>query len=115
MKKLLTLTLAVALWGCGQGDSQRNDTSEKYYGKWQLAKGDCPSCNQWAFSPTEEGGILAESFSRQSTKYEHYRKQYSTTYQPETGNLIIHGEFDVTAGISNGKLNLTGKTFEKIE
>lgn len=115
MKKLVTLSLAVVLWGCGQSDSQKSDLSEKYYGVWQLANGECPSCTQWVFSPTEEGGILAEVLTRQSVNYDHYRKEYSTTYQPETGNLVIHGEFDVTAGITNGRLNLTGKTFEKIK
>ena len=114
MKKILTLTLAVALWGCGQS-GELSSTGGEFIGVWQRSDSECPECNQWVISETKEGGLLAEHRTTKDLKYRHVRMKYNTTYEAATEKLIIHTGMDYPAGIVNGRLNVQGKIFEKVK
>lgn len=111
----LLLSGCVLLAGCnGLSESGQRTKGNEFLGTWERTNTKCPQCERWEFSRTGEGNIMGEKFNTASLEFPHQSTKYPASYQSEDGRLIVHMQMGVTAGIDNGELNISGKTYRRL-
>jgi len=110
------MMMVMAVAGCeNQGGSGTRADGAEFLGEWQKSDSDCPACVKWIFTRTKEGGIKAEKLKTYDLQYPYRKLSYATSYDAKESKIILHGGFDVKAGINNGELVVLGETFHRME
>lgn len=105
--KILGLFLFFCFLGC------KEKKENTYVGEWHN-KETHKFMDKWVFSKTKEGFLHAQHLVQDVAKYPPIKREYATDLD-DAGNIVIHSGIDIKGNITNGKLFLLGRTYQKKE
>ena len=112
----LIMMMVMAVAGCGNlTESSHQADGKEFLGVWERTGTECPACDKLVIRKKEEGEIVIDKLHTYKLEFPHTKKSYTASYGPDDNTLTIHTELrDAKAGLDNGQLVVSGKTYHQV-